>query len=111
MKLTSRLLSGAFPGYEVLLASRPDGRVLMALVRSGECSSSKVIDAEALSSLTLAAKVIRQVERDLKLKEGGLKWHSPDDYWISLELPTYHDQPLRQRYAWTWAGRRNTGCI
>ncbi|MCY1222165.1 hypothetical protein D9M72_342470 [compost metagenome] len=109
MKLTSRLLSGAFPGYEVSLSSRPDGKVLMVLVRPGECSSSKVIDAEALSSTAMAAKVIRQVEREMKLKEGGLKWHSPDAHWITLELPTYYDQPLWQPYNWIWTGRRNTG--
>jgi hypothetical protein len=109
MKLTSPLLSGAFPGYEVSLASRPDGRVLMALVRRGKCSSSQVIDAAALSNAAMAAKVIRQVEREMKLKEGGLKWHSPDDHWITLELPTYYDQPLWQPYTWIWTGRRNTG--
>ncbi|WP_179058965.1 DUF3509 domain-containing protein [Pseudomonas taiwanensis] len=108
MQLTSLLLSNAFPGYEVSLALRPDGRVLMVLARLGECSASKVIDAGALSSLAKAAKVIRQVERDLKLEEGDLKWHSPDDHWISFELPTYHDEPLRKLVIWTWTGRRNS---
>ncbi|AYF90021.1 DUF3509 domain-containing protein [Pseudomonas sp. JS3066] len=107
MQLTSHLLSNAFPGYEVSLASRPDGRVLMVLARPGQQSSSKVIDAGALSIRAKAAKLIRQVERELKLEEGALRWHSPDDYWISLELPTYHDQPLRKLSVWSWAERRN----
>ncbi|AOE87520.1 hypothetical protein THL1_4972 [Pseudomonas sp. TCU-HL1] len=99
MNLTSSLLAGAFPGYEVSLASRPDGRVLMTLMRPGAGPSCKVIDAQALSSPVIAAKVIRQVARDLKLNDG-----SPDVRWLSLELPTYHDEPLRQPTHRTWTG-------
>ncbi|BAN46457.1 DUF3509 domain-containing protein [Metapseudomonas resinovorans] len=105
MQLTSVLLSSAFPAYEVSLASRPDGRVLMVLARPGAESSSKVIDAGALTNPTQAGLVIRQVQRDLRLLEGSLKWHSPDDCWISIELPTYHDRPLRQPPIWNWTGR------
>lgn len=75
------------------------------LARPGECSSSKVIEAEALSSTAMATKVIRQVPRDLRLQEGSLQWHSPDDQLIGLELPTFHDGPLWQPYIWSWKGR------
>lgn len=105
MQLTSILLSSAFPDYDVSLASRPDGRVLMVLARPGAESSSKVIDAGALSNPTKASVVVRQVERELRLQEGSLKWHSPDDRWISNELPTYHDHPVRQPTLWIWTGR------
>ncbi|WP_342246606.1 DUF3509 domain-containing protein [Pseudomonas sp. OTU5201] len=104
MQFTSPLFSGAFPGYEVSLASRPDGRVLMVLARHGECRSSKVIDAEALSNLATASKVIRQIQRDLRLQEGSLRWHSPDGHLISLELPTYQGGPLWQPYIRRWKG-------
>ncbi|MCY1303439.1 hypothetical protein D9M70_531480 [compost metagenome] len=105
MQLTSVLLSSAFPDCEVSLASRPDGRVLMVLARPGAASSSKVIDAGALSNPKKASQVIHQVERELRLKEGSLKWHSPDDRWVSIELPTYHDDPLRQPILWNWTER------
>lgn len=111
MNLTSILLSDAFPGYAVSLTSRPDKRVLMTLMRCEACTMSKVIDAQALSSPSMAAKVIWQVERDLKLKEGGLKWHTPDDHWLSLVLPTYHDNPLWQRVIKTRTGRRHSRLI
>ena len=111
MNLTSILLSDAFPGYAVSLTSRPDKRVLMTLMRLEACAISKVIDAQALFNPAMAAKVIWQVERDLKLKEGGLKWHTPDDHWISRELPTYHENPLWQRALKTLTGRRHSRFI
>ncbi len=111
MNLTSILLSDAFPGYVVSLTSRPDKRVLMTLMQLEACAISKVIDAQVLSNPAMAAKVIWQVERDLKLKEGGLKWHTPDDHWISLELPTYYDKPLWQCAIKTRTGRRHSRLI
>ncbi|UVE19644.1 DUF3509 domain-containing protein [Pseudomonas sp. LS44] len=105
MKGSMELILESFRNQGITAHSRPDGSVLLELHCADSCLC-RVIDSSSLKSVSDIERSVRQIQRELKLQSGELRWHSPDDGWISNELPTYTGQALYARAMQTLVKRR-----
>ncbi|MCY1296418.1 hypothetical protein D9M68_280560 [compost metagenome] len=105
MKTALELILESFTDQLVAAQRRPDGSWLLELKDVPDCPF-RVIDAHVLACPRRIEQFVRQIQRELKLKRGELRWHTADDASISTALPTYTGQAIYLRAMQTLVQRR-----
>lgn len=106
MQIAMKEFFDAFPGYDISVKPRPDGKLVLTL-RDGvtqKMTSCKVIEREVVFCEQRVRHLIHEVVREQKLAKGEALC-ALDGRWES-ELPTFTGGPIQQTASKTLVARR-----
>lgn len=106
MQIAIKEFFDAFPGYDISIKPRPDGKLVLTL-RQGEnakMTSCKVIEREVVFCEQRVRHLIHEVVREQKLAKGEALC-AQDGRW-ETELPTFTGSPIQQTASKTLVARR-----
>ncbi|MBD9481499.1 DUF3509 domain-containing protein [Pseudomonas sp. PDM14] len=106
MQIAMKEFFDAFPGYDISIKPRPDGKLVLTLRDGGsqKMTSCKVIERDVVFCEQRVRHLIHEVVREQKLAKGEALC-AQDGRWAS-ELPTFTGGPIQQTASKTLVARR-----
>lgn len=106
MKIAIKEFFDSFPDYDVKIKPRPDGTLLLTMRRGELPALNKAIDSTAIFCERAMRDLIREVQRDIKLAAGEIRFHGEGSQWIRNKLPTFTGGPIHETASKTLVARR-----
>lgn len=94
MEHAIRYLNESFPGHEVALKSRPDGKLLMSLSQNGKRIYMKAIDPGTLMHERDLRSLINEFNLSRKATNGASHKEETYEQLLQSALPTFSGNPI-----------------
>lgn len=106
MKIAIKEFFDSFPDYDVKIKPRPDGTLLLTMHKGETPALNKAIDSAAIFCDRSMRDLVREVQRDIKLASGEIRFHGEGSQWIRNKLPTFTGGPIHETASKTLVARR-----